>query len=63
MDKGEIFLSLLEKSSLIIVLFIMMTKIKGFKYIFQKENHNIGDLIIISIIFSLLAIIIKSPIL
>lgn len=57
MDKGEIFLSLLEKSSLIIVLFIMITKVKGFKYIFQKENHNIGDLFIISIIFSLLAML------
>ena len=32
MDKSTIFLQLLEKSSLTIVLFIIITKIKGFKY-------------------------------
>ncbi|WP_343101482.1 LytS/YhcK type 5TM receptor domain-containing protein [Romboutsia sp. MSSM.1001216sp_RTP31141st1_G3_RTP31141_220114] len=57
MNEGKIFLSLLEKSSLIIVLFIMITKIKGFKYIFQKEKYKAKDLMIISIIFSLLAIL------
>lgn len=57
MENNVIFLKLVEKSSLIIVLFIVITKIKGFKYIFQKENHKIGDLIVIAIIFSLLAIL------
>ena len=41
MDKSTIFLQLLEKSSLTIVLFIIITKIKGFKYIFQKENYKL----------------------
>lgn len=57
MNKGDIFLNLLEKSSLIIVLFIIISKIKGFKYIFQKEKYRKRDLVIISIIFSLLAIL------
>ena len=52
MGKGTILLSLIEKSSLIIVLFIIISKLKGFKYIFQKDRHNLKDLIIISIIFS-----------
>ncbi|HSQ88075.1 sensor histidine kinase [Romboutsia sp.] len=57
MDKETIFLTLLEKSSLIIVLFIIITKIKKFKYIFQKENYKNHDLAVISMIFSLLAIL------
>ena len=52
MGKGTILLSLIEKSSLIIVLFIIISKLEGFKYIFQKDRHNLKDLIIISIIFS-----------
>jgi two-component system LytT family sensor kinase len=57
MDKGAILLTLLEKSSLIIVLFIVITKIKGLKYIFQKETYKIRDLVVISIIFTILAIL------
>lgn len=57
MDKGTIFLQLLEKSSLTIVLFIIITKIQGFKYIFQKENYKLKDLVIISLIFTALAIL------
>lgn len=57
MDKGTIFLQLLEKSSLTIVLFIIITKIQGFKYIFQKENYKLKDLFIISLIFTALAIL------
>ena len=57
MDKGIIFFQLLEKSSLTIVLFIIITKIQGFKYIFQKENHKLKDLLIISLIFTALAIL------
>ncbi len=57
MDKGTIFLQLLEKSSLTIVLFITIAKIQGFKYIFQKENYKLKDLLIISLIFTALAIL------
>lgn len=57
MDKSSILISLLEKSSLIIVLFIIITKIKKLKYIFQKDNYRLSDLIIISIIFSALGVI------
>ncbi|MBQ6631639.1 MAG: sensor histidine kinase [Romboutsia sp.] len=57
MNKGTIFLQLLEQSSLMIVLFIIITKIKGFKYIFQKENYKIKDLLVISLIFTALAIL------
>ena len=39
MGKGTILLSLIEKSSLIIVLFIIISKLKGFKYIFQKDYN------------------------
>ena len=57
MNKGTIFLQLLEQSSLMIVLFIIITKIKGFKYIFQKENYKFKDLLVISLIFTALAIL------
>lgn len=57
MDKGTIFLQLLEKSSLTIILFIIITKIQGFKYIFQKENYKLKDLLVISLIFTALAIL------
>ena len=57
MDKGTIFLQLFEKSSLTIVLFIIITKIQGFKYIFQKENYKLKDLLVISLIFTALAIL------
>ena len=57
MNKGTIFLQLLEKSSLTIVLFIIITKIQGFNYIFQKENYKLKDLLAISLIFTVLAIL------
>jgi len=57
MNRGTIFLQLLEQSSLMIVLFIIITKIKGFKYIFQKENYKLKDLLVISLIFTALAIL------
>lgn len=57
MTKEELFLQLLEKSSLVIILFIIITKIKYFKYIFQKEEYKIEDLIVISLIFSFLSIL------
>lgn len=57
MDKSSIFISIMEKSSLIIVLFIVITKIKILKDIFQEENYKFKDLIIIALIFSGLAIL------
>lgn len=57
MNEGQIFLSIIEKTSLIIVLLIIITKIKRFRYMFQKEKYEYKDLIIISIIFSLFAIV------
>ncbi len=57
MEKGTILLRLLEKSSLIIVLFIIISKIKKFKYIFQKDRYKLKDLIFIAIIFSGLAVL------
>lgn len=57
MGKGELFLQLLEKTSLIIVLFIIITKIKNFKDIFQKEEYKIEDLIVISLIFSFISML------
>lgn len=57
MEKGTILLRLLEKSSLIIVLFIIISKIKKFKYIFQKDRYKLKDLIFIAIIFTGLAIL------
>lgn len=57
MDQGKLLFEILEKSSLTIVLFIIITKVRGFKYIFQKENYNLSDLVVISLIFSVLGIL------
>ncbi|MGL5312815.1 MAG: LytS/YhcK type 5TM receptor domain-containing protein [Peptostreptococcaceae bacterium] len=57
MDQGRLLFDILEKSSLTIVLFIIITKVRGFKYIFQKESYNLSDLIVISLIFSALGIL------
>ena len=57
METGTILLTLLEKSSFIIVLFIIISKVKKFKYIFQKDMYKIKDLIFIAVIFSGLAVL------
>lgn len=57
MEKGTILLGLIEKSSLTIVLFIIISKIKNFKYIFQKDSYKLKDLLFISMIFTALAIL------
>lgn len=57
MNKYTLTLTLLEKASLIIVLFIIISKIKKIKYIFQKECYEKKHLRIISLIFSALAIL------
>lgn len=57
MSKGELLLQLSEKYSFVIVLFIIITKIKYFRNIFQKEERKIDDLIVISLIFTFIAIL------
>lgn len=57
MDKSTIFISILEKSSLIIVLFVLITKVNQLKTVFQKDNYKLNDLIVIALVFSGLAIL------
>lgn len=54
--KGSILIALLEKASLLVVLFLLISKLKAFKKIFEKDKYEIEDLIIISLIFTFLAI-------
>lgn len=54
--RGSILINLLEKASLLVVLFLLISKMKIFKRIFQKDEYNLKDLIIISLIFTFLAI-------
>lgn len=54
--KGSILIALLEKASLLVVLFLLISKLKIFKKIFEKDKYEIEDLIIISLIFTFLAI-------
>ena len=48
---------LLEKTSLIVVLFLLISKLKIFKSIFEKEDYDKKDLFVISAVFTLLSII------
>ncbi|MGL5693026.1 MAG: LytS/YhcK type 5TM receptor domain-containing protein [Peptostreptococcaceae bacterium] len=57
MEWNELLFRLLEKSSLVIVLFMTISKLRGFKYVFQKEEYKLPDLIIIAFIFSALGIL------
>lgn len=52
----DIIISLLEKASLLVVLFLLISKMKFFKKIFEKDKYTIKDLTIISLIFIFLAI-------
>ncbi|MDB0438301.1 sensor histidine kinase [Clostridioides difficile] len=54
--KTSILIALIEKTSLIVVLFLLITKLKTFKQIFQKEEYSLNDLICISLVFTFLAI-------
>lgn len=49
-------LILLEKTSFIVVLFLLISKLKIFKKIFEKDKYTQKDLFVISIIFTLLSI-------
>lgn len=50
---GELF----QRAILLIILLFILTKIQGFRSIFQKSNYEKKDLIILCIIFSIFSII------
>jgi len=54
--KTSILIALIEKTSLIVVLFLLITKLKIFKQIFQKEEYSFNDLVCIALVFTFLAI-------
>ena len=47
---------LIEKTSLLVMLFLLISKLNIFKHIFEKEEYSKSDLLVISIIFTLLEI-------
>ena len=49
-------IALIEKTSLLVMLFLLISKLNIFKHIFEKEKNSKKDLAVISIIFTLLAI-------
>ncbi|MCI6737854.1 MAG: histidine kinase, partial [Intestinibacter sp.] len=55
--KESYLMMLLEKTSLIVVLFLLISKLKIFKSIFEKEDYDKKDLFVISAVFTLLSII------
>lgn len=54
--KASILITLIEKTSLIVVLFLLITKLKIFKQIFQKEEYSFNDLVCIALVFTFLDI-------
>lgn len=54
--RADYLIILLEKTSLLVVLFLLISKLKIFKNIFEKEKFSLKDLVVISTIFTLLAI-------
>ncbi len=50
--KASILITLIEKTSLIVVLFLLITKLKIFKQIFQKEEYSFNDLVCIALVFT-----------
>lgn len=53
----SLLMTLVDRFALLIFFLFLTTKINIFKNIFQKDNYKLKDLLIISIIFSVLAII------
>ena len=49
-------IGLIEKTSLLVMLFLLISKLNIFKRIFEKEKYSGKDLAVISIIFTLLAV-------
>ena len=54
--RTDYLIALLEKTSLLVMLFLLISKLNIFKSIFEKEKYTKKDLAIISTIFTLLAI-------
>ncbi|MGM9533185.1 LytS/YhcK type 5TM receptor domain-containing protein, partial [Intestinibacter sp.] len=55
--KESYLMILLEKASLIVVLFLLISKLKIFKRIFEKEKYDKKDLFVIAAVFTLLSIL------
>ena len=55
--KESYLMILLEKASLIVILFLLISKLKIFKRIFEKEKYDKKDLFVIAFIFTLLSIL------
>ncbi|MGM9535165.1 MAG: sensor histidine kinase [Intestinibacter sp.] len=55
--KESYLMILLEKASLIVVLFLLISKLKIFKRIFEKEKYDKKDLFVIATVFTLLSIL------
>lgn len=54
--KTDYLIALMEKTSLLVMLFLLISRLDILKSIFEKEKHSKKDLAIISIIFTSLAI-------
>lgn len=54
--KTDYLIALMEKTSLLVMLFLLISRLNIFKSIFEKEKYSKKDLAVISIIFTSLAI-------
>lgn len=54
--RQDYLLMLIEKTSLVVVLFLVISKFKIFKKIFEKDTYTKRDFIVISMIFTFLSI-------
>lgn len=54
--RTDYLIALVEKTSLLVMLFLLISKLNIFKSIFEKEKYSKKDLAVISTIFTLLAI-------
>ena len=54
--RTDYLIALLEKTSLLVMLFLLISKLNILKSIFEKEKYTKKDLAVISTIFTLLAI-------
>lgn len=54
--KTDYLIALMEKTSLLVMLFLLISRLNTFKKIFEKEKYSKKDLAVISIIFTSLAI-------
>ena len=54
--RTDYLIALIEKTSLLVMLFLLISKLNIFKRIFEKEKYSSKDLAVISTIFTLLAV-------